>query len=306
LGYNIGMKKWQRRLVVGSIVIIAGAGFILWRGEKCDAEANKCVSDSAVPSMANESVPPQKTIEACRESRSYLCRMFAPANFPNILLVLVGIAGIFAAIGTLGILERQTKATEDAAEASKASVKATIATQRGLLIANLMRQASKGPDGQWRKTEPYVVALSDEQLLDAFFYRYKLRVTNIGKTTAVITGYEFRISLLGKGETRLPPNSGHVIDSRGEMRTVPENEPVDLFQTQIDGFMSLHRGKINKSEVAAVFHGWVKYRPVIDPYEDYFADFCYVYNPEQEVLIRRDEYNTNRHDTQKDAKQASN
>ncbi len=202
-------------------------------------------------------------------------------------MVFVGIAGILVAIWTLRKIERQTKATEG-------SVQALIASERAWLTASFIRQATKFADGQWYKTEPHTIALNDEEMSQGFYYGYKMRVTNIGKTPALITGFEYRVSLLGKGETKLHPNSGNVIDTKYEERTLPGGQSVDLFYAKIDGFMTLHRQKIDALECTAVFHGDVKYRPIIDPSEDSCADFCYVYSPKQQILIRRDEYNPNR------------
>jgi hypothetical protein len=158
-----------------------------------------------------------------------------------------------------------------------------------------MRQATKFADGQWYKTEPYKVALNEDEVRDGYRFTYKLRVTNIGKTPARIAGFEVRYTRLAKGATKLPANSGDVIICENEERIISD-KPIDLFQIKIDGYMA--RARIGKDHVddTLVFHGWVKYRPIIDPSYDSFADYCYVYNPENEVLIRRDEYNTSRQD----------
>jgi hypothetical protein len=78
------------------------------------------------PSPANPNAIEQQTA-AAQENRakehpqSYLHRLFAPENLPNIALFFGGIGGIIVAICTLKIIERQTNATEDAAKAAKAS-----------------------------------------------------------------------------------------------------------------------------------------------------------------------------------------
>lgn len=67
--------------------------------------------------------PPQQQADtSASNSENYLCRLTAPANLPNIYLVLVGIGGIFVAIGTLDILKRQTDAIERQTKAVEDSI----------------------------------------------------------------------------------------------------------------------------------------------------------------------------------------
>ena len=61
-------------------------------------------------------MPPYEIIQACRESQGYFCRVLAPANIPNVLLVLAGFLGIFAAFGTLKAIQEQTEATKRSVE----------------------------------------------------------------------------------------------------------------------------------------------------------------------------------------------
>jgi hypothetical protein len=300
------MRKW---LLIAFSPVVLLAVVVWWEGKACQTATDQCATSNATNAQNDGLLPtlnanrknsagehpktPAETNESCYRSNSYLCRILAPANIPNIFLVLIGIGGIIAAVGTLNILERQTKATEDAAIATRDSVKTIITTERAWLTATLMRQATKFDDGQWYKTEPYTVALNDDEIRDGFKFGYKLRVNNFGRTGARITGFEHRYSRLAKGKTKLPANSGDVIASKNEERIISD-KAIDLFFTKIDGYMARARIGIDHSDDTLVFHGWVKYRPIIDPSEDSFAEYCYVYSPENEILIRRDEYNTGR------------
>ncbi|MGB8524355.1 MAG: hypothetical protein WCD43_15430, partial [Candidatus Acidiferrales bacterium] len=167
------MKRWPWRsiAVTATIVVIIVVAIGIWQAKTCEARANECISNPVMSGEPNKPAPPVEAIQACRESQGYFCRMLAPANFPNILLVLAGFLGIFAAFSTLKILERQTQATEDAAKAAKASADTLIASERGFLKADLVREASKY-GGHWFKTEPYKVALTSDELKDGLYYRY--------------------------------------------------------------------------------------------------------------------------------------
>jgi len=79
-------------------------------------------SPLTVDGLEKEQESPQQTNNPAADSESYLCRLIAPANLPNIYLVLVGIGGIFAAIGTLDILKRQTNAIERQTKAVEDSI----------------------------------------------------------------------------------------------------------------------------------------------------------------------------------------
>jgi hypothetical protein len=220
----------------------------------------------------------------------------APQTWSNWLLGLVGIGGIIAAVYTLlsinrqaSILERQTKATEE-------SVKTLTASERAWLTASLMRDATK-KDGQWYWSDRPEVRLTTEEVTKGLQYKYKLRVTNIGKTPAQILGYEQCYSCLGKdGITARSRSSSYIIGSENQERTMKAGDSADIFTLKIDVPMHLHLKKIDSLEETAIFYGWVKYRPVIDQSEDCFADFCYAWKPSLEILYRRDDCNPEKHD----------
>jgi len=92
----------------------------------------------------------------------------------------------------------------------------------------------------------------------------------------------------------LPDNSGYETTTINTERTISAGESLVIGFLQIDQQMAIHREQIDKLERTAVFHGWVRYFPLVGPPEESFADYCYVYRPSIEVLERRDGYNTNR------------
>ncbi|MGB8522503.1 MAG: hypothetical protein WCD43_06030, partial [Candidatus Acidiferrales bacterium] len=104
-----------------------------------------------------------------------------------------------------------------------------------------------------------------------------------------------RCTYLGKGVTELPPGVANDVLAITEERTISAGEAANIGFLKIDVQMSSHWDEINSLESTAVFHGWVKYLALIDAASESFADYCYVYSPSQEVLVRRDQYNTNRH-----------
>jgi hypothetical protein len=136
------------------------------KAETCEAKANECISDLAASGMTNKSVPALEAIQSCRESQSYFCRVFSPANAPNILLVLVGFAGIVAAFGTLRILERQTDAAKDTAQAALLSAEAVIKSERAWVDAGIVPNVQVG------------------------VLRYGLEIRNHGKTPAQLVSYQ--------------------------------------------------------------------------------------------------------------------
>jgi len=160
--YIIGMKKWLRH-IAASVAVMAVAILIYWKAEACDAKA----------------------------SETFLCRVLAPANLPNVFLVLVGIAGIIVAIGTLEILGRQTDIFEKSADAALLNAQAVMNSERAWLVVELKPLALRYSDGQWyRFVEDKPVAMSAAEILAGQHLQYTLRFINLGKTPAFIVKYE--------------------------------------------------------------------------------------------------------------------
>ena len=67
-----------------------------------------------VVNTVEQHAPAQQQDGAERKTKSYLTRLFAPENLPNILLFLVGLTGIGIAICTLRVIRKQVEIEKDA------------------------------------------------------------------------------------------------------------------------------------------------------------------------------------------------
>jgi hypothetical protein len=65
------------------------------------------ISLLTVDGLEKEQESSQQTNSPAAYSESYLCRLIAPANLPNIYLVLIGIGGVFVALFTLKSIHHQ-------------------------------------------------------------------------------------------------------------------------------------------------------------------------------------------------------
>jgi hypothetical protein len=206
--------------------------------------------------------------------KSYLSRLFSPENLPNIGLLLAGIVGIVVAIRTLTILGRQTTAIEKQGDA-------LISSERAWVIAELVPTCIKVGNNWYRMVIDGHVALSDEEILNGAYMNHVLKLTNMGRTPALILSYELDYSCLGEGVTTLRGGAiqmqrsqrlfEHVLGA-GESTEAPE--PVNVYDYIWKGIE-----EINKLKNTAVFHGRVKYMHVFSKTEVMQVDFCYVYRP---------------------------
>jgi len=133
---------------------------------------------------------PQKANKPRSNSESYVCRLIAPANLPNIYLVFIGIGGIFAAIFTLEIISQQTDILRKSAEEAKKSAEAYISGERAWVAGELMPFASRYSNGRWyRFVENTPVEMSDKEIIAGQHLQFTLRLINLGKTPAFIVNY---------------------------------------------------------------------------------------------------------------------
>jgi hypothetical protein len=119
-------KRWRVLIVAGGVTLLCGLGICLTIGA-CETAANDCIAKANLPpvtvlaSKRDKPVSEYGTIQTCRESQCYLCRVTSPANLPNIILVLVGLIGIIAAFGTLNTIQAQTELAASQAAAARQS-----------------------------------------------------------------------------------------------------------------------------------------------------------------------------------------
>jgi hypothetical protein len=102
-------------------------------------------SPSSPPAQVNvvqEQAPAQQSDRAKSNPKSYLSRLFAPENIPNIGLLIAGIVGICVAIKTLKKLSVQTHAARIAANAAK---HAAVAAEKEIEVASQQFVISNRP-----------------------------------------------------------------------------------------------------------------------------------------------------------------
>jgi hypothetical protein len=255
LCYSFGMKKW-RWFIVTAAIVIAVAIVIYWKAKACEASANKCISSFVASSKSYQATPPNEAIQACRESQGYFCRILAPANIPNILLVLVGIGAILAALGTLSaiqrqadLMERQTVATETAANAATKSAetaeRAVILTERAEVLIE-----SVGFTG------PHIPGVPDAKING--FSRVTIVFKNYGRTRAENVRFLVGLIIPGQPETaplETPVTIGPGGTQRVTFQTFNEILGSGTYQQIVTGGLSLSfSGKVTYNDIFGGSH----------------------------------------------------
>jgi hypothetical protein len=191
-------------------------------------------------------------------------------------------------LAQMEIMENQARATETAALAASKSVEALINSERAWIIAELVPHAVRVGDKQWyRVVGESRIHMSTQEVLAGHHLRYKLRLTNMGRTPAQIFGFTIRYSCLGEGAMDLPENAGgnqashrpfeHLLGGNGQAVEIEE-------QVDVGKYMDHNFDAIKRLEKTAVIHGSVKYRHLFSTTDDCYADFCYVYTVSEERL----------------------
>ncbi len=166
-------------------------------------------------------------------------------------------------LAQMTITQNQARATETAANAATKSAEALINSERAWVIAELIPQAARASDNQWyRFVGDMRVHMGVEEILAGHHLRYKLKLTNMGRTPAQIFGFTIRYSCLGEGVTDLPDNAGGSQTSSrpfehllGSGQTIEIGEPV----VDVGQYMGYDVDAIKRLEKTAVVHGEVKY-----------------------------------------------
>jgi len=107
--YSIYMKTLRAR-ILATVMLAIIALVIYWGGARCYSDEQKCIAGLTKSSLTNQAISPNEATAYCEETQSYLCRVLSAANFPTLLLVIVGFVGIFAAWRTLSAVEGQSSA----------------------------------------------------------------------------------------------------------------------------------------------------------------------------------------------------
>jgi hypothetical protein len=190
-------------------------------------------------------------------------------------------------IDQMDIMRGQARATETAANAANKSADALINSERAWVIAELAPQAVRFGDHWVRFVGKGHASLSPEEILAGHHLRYKLKLTNMGRTPAQLFGFTIRYSCLAEGVRDLPENAGgkqassrpfeHLLGGNGEV--VEIGEPI----VDVGQYIGDDLDAIKRLEKTAVIHGEVKYRHMFST-DDCYAAFCYVYTVSEERL----------------------
>jgi len=191
-------------------------------------------------------------------------------------------------LAQMEIMGNQARATETAANAANKSAEALINSERAWIVAELVPQAVRFGDNHWcRFVGGGHVSMSTEEILAGHHLRYKLKLTNMGRTPAQIFSFTIRYSCLGEGVRDLPENDGgtqasyrpfeHLLGGDGQ--TIEIGEPI----VDVGQYMREDVSAIKRLEKTAVIHGSVKYHHMFST-DDCYADFCYVYTVSEERL----------------------
>jgi hypothetical protein len=188
------------------------------------------------------------------------------------------------------ILRQSAKAAEEASIATKVNAQALINSERAWLVVELVPLAARY-DNRWHRIESYgPVAMSMEEILAGHHLRYKLRITNMGRTPAQVLGFEVEYSCLPKGAPFLYQGS---TKSEGSYRPFDQllgggGEFVDVEEPLVDleEYMKSDIEAIRTLEKTAVLHGAVRYRHMFSTNEDCISEYCYVFTVSTERLSK--------------------
>jgi hypothetical protein len=182
-------------------------------------------------------------------------------------------------LAQMEIMRNQTSATETAANAANKSSEALINSERAWVVPELVHMAAKY-GGKWHRLESYgPVAMSPEELLVGLHLRYRLKLTNMGRTPAQILGFTLVYTCLGMGVTDLPESGAgeSVLRSYRSFEHLLAGDGLSIEVgevVQVDRYMGDDLNAINKLEKTAVIHGWIKYRHMFSSTDDCYADFA--------------------------------
>jgi uncharacterized repeat protein (TIGR01451 family) len=166
---------------------------------------------------------------------------------------------------------------ERAAKAALLNAQAVVSAERAWIIPELKSIYTQKEDNRWYRYDG--VPLTTEEVLRGDHLKYIVKLTNMGRTPANVTGFQVSYTLLPAGVTDLPPNAaGNSTSYRAVNQFIAAGGSAEILEPVIDVgiYTKGHWLPIRALEETAVFHGWVKYRHMFSAKEDQ-ADFCYVY-----------------------------
>jgi hypothetical protein len=197
---------------------------------------------------ADQQASAQQAIAAACEPHSYFYGLFGAANLPTMLLVLIGVCGIGAALRTLKAIEKQAEAAVNA--------------ERAWLVAELVPTATKHGSRFLIPADGYTGELSGEDMAGSKHFQYQLKVTNMGKTPAVITKYTIKRSN-GTDE-------GTLIDFELPYRSIGAGGQWYFYALDVDGESTNYR-----ADDHVFFFGNVSYQHVFSRRDTVLEPFAY-------------------------------
>ena len=120
--------------------------------------------------------------------------------------------------------------------------------------------------------------------------KYKLKLTNIGRTPAQIFFYSVRYTCLEAGVTDLPENAGGNQSShRAFEQFLAAGTAVEIADPVVDVgvYMRGDEDAIEELRKTAVVHGEVKYRHMFSTTDDCYVKFCYLVHGEPTAAQQR-------------------
>src|SRR5260370_3930229 len=171
-------------------------------------------------------------------------------------------------VAQMKIMQNEARASETDANATSKSVEALMNSECAWIIAELIPQAERFSDKQWyRSVGNSRVHMSVEEILAGHHLKYKLKLTNMGRTPAQIFGFTIRYSCLEESVRDLPDNAGgtqasyrpfvHLLGGDGQ--AIEIGEPI----VDVGQYLQKDVDAIKRLEKTAVIHGSVKYRQLV-------------------------------------------
>jgi hypothetical protein len=187
--------------------------------------------------------------------------------------------------------ERKEQHEESAAQLKimQSQADALVNSERAWVVAELVPQAVRFDNKHWcRIVGDGRVSMSIEEILAGHHLRYRLKLTNMGRTPAQIFGFTIRYSCLGEGIRDLPEDAGGIQASYRSFEQLlgANGQAVEIREPIVDVglYISDDVDAVKRMEKTAVIHGSIKYRHMFSSTDDCYADFCYVYTVDEERL----------------------
>jgi hypothetical protein len=177
--------------------------------------------------------------------------------------------------------KRQGRERKEAREESAAQLRimqsqadAVVNSERAWIVAELVPVCARFADRWHRPAGTSWVPLGEDEILAGYYLLHRLRLTNMGRTSASILECEIQHSYLGEGKPKVlfVPDSVHAIAGNGFI----ERTEVDIHSMRNDLIT-----EVGDSKKIVEFNGIVRYQHVFSVDKIEAAFFSYIYKPEE-------------------------